>query len=421
MTKTKRDFSDLPRKLQLPVLLLASFAPLLLFLAAQAIPDRLWLLAYGSGAYVLLAWCNMLVPGRIRVVAGGIFTVVLTAVNCIALPVAQSPQMVLAAICFVMLMIYSMQFGAWSREQELHLALPCMGLVLHLFLQFMISLDGRGDQPAQYTEIAAAAMASFLVYLLLAVLSMKRDNMTRAVNGGSRAPVALRRRNTILTVAVLAVAVVLAAMPAVIDAFTRVWDAAWGAVATVVHFLVNLIPDQENVRSDAEPGQPGGGGLVGNWETSWLAALMEKLMLIAASIAFVLLLLWALRVIWRKLRVLLRYLLERLRQYAAAASEDYVDEISDTREDGTQRESMLAGLLKRMTMPRVDEKTLPPRERMRYFYRKLIRRHPEWRISDTAREKLPEAAAVLYERARYSTHDITDDDAEHFRRDTKGV
>ena len=49
---------------------------------------------------------------------------------------------------------------------------------------------------------------------------------------------------------------------------------------------------------------------------------------------------------------------------------------------------------------------------MRYSI--LRGKHPEWEKSHTARETLNEPSAQLYEKARYSSHEITPQDSEAF-------
>jgi len=59
-------------------------------------------------------------------------------------------------------------------------------------------------------------------------------------------------------------------------------------------------------------------------------------------------------------------------------------------------------------------KELSPREQIRTRYGLLRGKHPEWASSDTARETLSEASAKIYEKARYSSHEITSEDSEAF-------
>lgn len=105
-----------------------------------------------------------------------------------------------------------------------------------------------------------------------------------------------------------------------------------------------------------------------------------------------------------------------VKKHFFTASEDYVDEVSNTREGGFA--DQLRSLRKKR-MPNVRESQLPPRQRVRARYRKLMKKHPQWTSGNTARENLPESLASVYERARYSDHPISEEEAEQFRQSAK--
>ena len=128
-----------------------------------------------------------------------------------------------------------------------------------------------------------------------------------------------------------------------------------------------------------------------------------------------LLLLFLLRQTLRLLIALIRKITSRLSMYMSTASQDYVDEITDTREEGGEASGSLLSRLRR-SLSRVNEKNLTPAQRIRYRYRLLLRRHPDWPQSHTARENLPPESASLYEAARYSGQEITEQDAETFKK-----
>jgi hypothetical protein len=93
--------------------------------------------------------------------------------------------------------------------------------------------------------------------------------------------------------------------------------------------------------------------------------------------------------------------------------DDYIDEISDTRDDAT------VAVRKKRRDPILPPRNMTPNQKIRYRYKRLLIKHPEWKQYYTARENLPEEAAKLYERARYSTHPITGEEAEQFQSKTK--
>lgn len=151
-----------------------------------------------------------------------------------------------------------------------------------------------------------------------------------------------------------------------------------------------------------EPAQP-----------SLFAVIMEKVMIAVAFVLALLIALWLVRFLGRQLKKLALWLMTRLRSYAQSAGEDYVDELEDTREQGEERFAFAREWFRKRLSER-DLKGLPPREQIRKRYGILRRRHPEWTDSQTARDTLSETPAILYERARYSSHEITEADAETF-------
>ena len=101
-----------------------------------------------------------------------------------------------------------------------------------------------------------------------------------------------------------------------------------------------------------------------------------------------------------------------LERYGAAVSEDYIDEITDTRETGDASRSRSRFGASKPKAPKGGT----PGERVRYRYKLLLWKHPEWNRGATAREKLPPDAADIYERARYSPHPVTEEEAEAFQK-----
>ena len=113
------------------------------------------------------------------------------------------------------------------------------------------------------------------------------------------------------------------------------------------------------------------------------------------------------------LRKLIRRFLSGMSDYAANVSEDYIDEITDTR--------IALPKKKRNRVSAADERAMTPAQRIRYRYQRLLYKHPNWDQGSTARENLPTEAAAVYEQARYSSHPVTQEDAALFISKTKRV
>lgn len=106
--------------------------------------------------------------------------------------------------------------------------------------------------------------------------------------------------------------------------------------------------------------------------------------------------------------------LQRILEGANTVAADFEDEVTDTRqEDREQNRESRARETQSVPLG------LTPTQRIRRRYRSLQTRNPKWGQSSTARENLPEDAAALYEKARYSSHTVTEKDAENFKNKTK--
>ena len=421
MTPAKRDLREAFRKLQMPLEIFFGFAPVPLLMGALVTPDAWATPLITAGVFLVWAWLLIFVPGKIRVPLGVIGCIAIGVTTVFTMPVFESAAAVLLPILFAALLFYCWRIGSWGPDDELSLAIPAVSVFGHVVTQFLISADSRLGMESLYLHVRTPMMVSFLLFMLLALLSMNRDSMQRAVNGGSRAPKKLRQRNVLLSLIAMAIAVGISALPAVIEALTMLWDTVWSTIAEAVLWLLNLMNQRERAPSDIEGGSRDPGGLPVNLETSPLAAFLEKLALILAAVGLLLLLFWIGRVLYRKLKKLVRYIAKQLKLYAQSSSEDYTDEITDLRDESGERGSVLDELRKRFSQPRVDEKSLSPRERIRYLYKRMNKKHADWHVSATARENIPESAASLYERARYSVHEVTEKDAEQFKSNTKGI
>jgi len=286
---------------------------------------------------------------------------------------------------------------------------------LYCILQVLANVTSANGFESLYAQVMPLTRAGFLCFLLLTLLSMNRQSLTDAVNAKRGVPESMRRKNTVLAFALFAFVVLSAYIPQVISAVERTLEWLWMAMLRIVEMLASLLPDASTGEGG---GGMGGGGELGFGEAgepSLLAVIMEKIFIVVAIIIGVGLLILFGYVLWKRLRVLLKFLWEKLGEYAASSTKDYVDEISDTREDG-ERRRLLRKSRKAVkdALKHVDEASLTPAERIRYRYLRLWLRHPEWKRESTARENLPEDAAQLYERARYSEHGATQSEAEAF-------
>lgn len=402
---------------QYPLLLAVGCMPLgvmLLMHAPAALVPRLWLMA---GLFLLAAWGCLLLPGRYRIAGGGTAFVLLLAAGGFLFRVQEALYRVLIPAAYALLLVPVMPIGGWSSRRELAPGWPLVGLVLYCAAQVLVNTGNAF--PAWQEAARHTLLAAFLLFAALTLLSLNRSSLDAAAHSRRTPPAGMRRMNMLLTLGFMALGVLLAAIPLVGQALTLAWDGLIRLVAVAAAMIAALLPEMQRATGGGAPA--GQMGLMDgeNATVSPLAQIIEKVMLVIALIAAAVLTFVFLRMVGRRLLALVRWLLGRLGHYQAAAGEDYVDEITDTREESdAERQSLLRQLRGRM---RQDERGLTPAQRVRQRYRRLRRTHRHWSDADTARETLPQDAAVIYEKTRYGGMELTDGEEERFRTGTRRI
>ena len=409
--------SDFLRKAQHPLLLGLASYPLSMLLTLSFAPETFWFAWCFPAAYVLLSWVCLLIPGKKRVVAG-VAAVIAQILLCVKLlPITGQWGLILLPLMYTVLTFLTLPIGGWPYNRELQMGWHAAGVVSHALLQLLVNgsrLTGSGV----YTPAETPVLCSFLAYAVLVLLALNRTSLDSASQSRRKVPLLMKRQNILFTMGMLVLGVLLAAIPAIGAALDKAWDFLLRCFVLLMDFLAMFMPTSSS---------GGGGGGAGGMEDmgfaeaappSAFALLMEKIMTVLTILIIVVALILLLRVIWKKLKVGLRLLWARMMQYGSAASEDYEDEITSTRdEEGTEREGLLSRLRRMNT---AEEKGGTPTERVRMRYKKLKRRN-EWGAASTARETLPDEAAALYERARYGGESLTEEDAGRFREGTRRV
>lgn len=413
----KLNTTDFRRKLQHSLLLaLLGFPLTWLMLQTTGAAVLPWVYFFPA-AYVLLSWACILTPGKRRILAGFAGALMLAGLSAFAAKNAGFGVFLPAAM-YIGLLFAALPIGGWPREKEMNLAWHVVTVLTHVLFQLLMDGSKRLG-PDIYAAARTPLLVSFLLSALLIVLALNRASLESASMSRRKVPLIMKRQNFALTVGLLTLGILVAAIPAIGSALGTVWDFIMHLIALVGAFLSTLMPQK----------QSGGGGpapmidedsinLGKVNEPSALAVFMEKVIGILAMIVLVIGLFFFLRMVAKKLIVLLKELWGQWSRYSAAASEDYEDEITDTRDESdVEREGLLTRL--RRIVPE-GEKGLNPNERIRNRYRRLKRKR-DWNAASTARETLPENAAALYERVRYGGESLTDQDAEAFREGTKKV
>jgi len=367
-------------------------------------------------AYVLLAWACLLVPGKRRLLAGFLGAAVLAGLGVSAFQ--HGVLLALFPILYIVLLFITLPIGGWPTHKELNLSWPVIGLLTHLLLQLLI--DGSRRLGADvYGAAATPVLVSFLLLGVLTVLAFNRTSLESAAMSRRTVPLVMRRANTVIVIALLALGVLIAAIPAIGGALAKVWDWIIQLLLIIGAFLATIMPQNKQGGGGPAPAPEDESLSLGTVnEPSALALFLEKVMGVFALVVAVGLLLWFLWTVGKKLIHLARHLWRRWGQYSAMAGEDYEDEITSTRDESdVEREGLLSRL--RRIVPE-DDKAATPGERIRSRYKRLKRRR-DWGSASTARETLPESAAALYERVRYGGESLTEAEAEAFHEGTKKI
>ena len=148
--------------------------------------------------------------------------------------------------------------------------------------------------------------------------------------------------------------------------------------------------------------------LDGSKEPNPILQWLEKALLAVFPYSMLILVLVLAVYLCRRLFLFLRrWTRERAQALEGAPLADYVDQVEDVRDS---RQTLR---IRRVHRDRGGEND--PRQRVRAAFRRLQKRHGEWTPSRTARACLNDTdMASIYEKARYSSHDVTGEEAGKF-------
>ena len=407
-------FCDL-RRYHFPLMLVFSLCAPALFAIhriAPGMPFLLWLFPVASALVCVLCAA---VPGRFRVLCAALGTGAFALALSLHAPVRSAPCLLALAPCAGALALFSIPLAA-RDEHSISPVFYVSGLLLHLFFQLLLHFDlqsGSTEAPLPSAPLTAV----FAVYLLLLLLALNRITLDNATLSRYRLPASMRRINTLLVLGFAALSLLVSLLPAVARGLVFALRLLRDGIVQFTLWLMRLFPSSGTVGGMGMGGvMPFPMGVPEEQAPSSFFIAFERIVTVLAAAVIVFGLFLLLRILVVQLRRLLRFLTSRLRLLASAVSEDYVDEITDTREE-SGRENRI--LLRIRRHARRDDPPQTPAQRIRRRYARLLDRHPRWSDSSTARENLPRLPASIYERARYSTDAVSQDDAERFLRETR--
>ena len=360
---------------------------------------------------------GIMLPGKPRLFWGITGCLLLTVPNFVFLQGAHCAFGLLIGIIFCALLLCTMRIGAWEAGKELPagwLAVLLALLLIGCFLSFV-------EESVAYT--ALPLRICLFVFLFLAMRSLNRSSLFLAAGGKRSFSPAMVQKNTLMTVVLFFVALGIALLPSAWELIKWLFGLLGQLFAWLKALFANLISEETIAEvttmatTEIENTAEGLGVITETIPRREPSAVGQVMM---TTLVFLVLIPATIVGVYSVTRLLIkgvRRLVDMVDTALAAHADDYEDEITDTRQGGqaeTRREA-------KEKKSRVSESSMTPKERIRYRYRKLSAKHPEWQAYHTARENLPEDPAGLYERARYSDHPITPEEAEQFKAETKSL
>lgn len=396
-------------------------SPVFWLACAALLPRHLWLAAVLPALPLALGLTVGLLPRRCRVT--GLAAAAVLQTLGIALPLyGLNPWAAALAVPALALLLFFARAQASVPGMEWQVTHMMWGAVLHLIGQ---ALKGRPG----FEGTGGALPVLFTAYLIACLLILNRYALIDASGAKGAVPKKLLSPNRRMLWALALVALAAGNFQVFQTALMAAWAFLRRGVAAVILFLMRLwpVPEETVPLGGAQDALPDMGGLMTGAEPSLLAVILEKILIVLAALACATLVGLALYYLLKRIKTLFARLMDKLRAYGRALNEDYVDRteslldwdaaLSRSREKWQSR-------LKRLKRPPPFE-SLPPRERVRRVYSLWLKRRGSGApLSATAREALQSAmppdqaaqAAALYERARYSSHPISPEEAEAMRR-----
>lgn len=418
----KETLRILPMKALAALCLLLGLAPVWLLAGRYCLPeDRLlWYLPPCLSA--LWGTMSCLFSGKKRVAFMALGIALLVAFGLVYLLPGGGLRLLPLLPCLLMLLLLPPAMGRLIWE-EWPIGSWATGVFLHLIGQF---LAGRPE----WTGTAVPLSVAFGLYGLLLLLTLNRQGLREGMHGAQKAPALLRRRNLALIIGLYVPALLVACWGTLGKWLDQVWETIKQGIAEVVAWFLGLFTQEQTAMQEQSQGEGGMGLIPGaeNAEPSLFAQIMEKVFLVLAFALLAAATVFVCIYLFKGLRRLWKRIWTWLRRYAAAAGEDYVDEAESTLNLEEKAQALRGRLQKALVRP--ERKTpwqeLDGRGRVRRLYQQFLRKTPRAH-SLTAREALgrempsTQAAAFieLYERARYSDHDVSPQEADSLRQRMK--
>jgi len=408
--------SELFRKFQMMSTLALGSVPLVVLLFAYSGHSHLSYAWIYPIVYLVFSMIGLLVNKKIRLLYGILFSTLTLAFCFLFFSGSELLPVLAAVLLYVLLFLWSISMASWPSGFELPVLVRFVLFGVHIVTQYAVLADRIETKPL-LTAQAAGLHLAFIGFLFLILLSMNRDSMNKASTEFRRVPQSMRRKNVIMTLVLFALACAASFIPYIYDWIKEfvVW-----LIGIIILLMSRQQSDPPSTATTAAPTETVAESLpVAEYQPKELSPIFEFIILAFGGLVFACVVVFLVYWLIKRVISLAGRLWGALERYAAAASEDYEDEITDTRKDA-ERER-IAKKRRRDIIKEELQKPENPGQRIRSRYRRLLRKHPEWTADTTARENIPVDLAVLYEHARYSDNTVSEEEAERFHAGAKHI
>lgn len=409
----KRNLKDFLRLVQCPLTIAAGLMPVPILLFTYLLPQLQKYAWIFPVSYFVLTAFSFLLPGKLRLPFGLLSAVGVVLPWCFLLSGESLALCLAVAIVFGVLLLWSIRMGGWNAEKELHSAWIGLCLVVQ-FLGLGMQLLDRQTVQHPLTPVAPWFYLSFFITIIMCMLAMNRKALNAVTTQRTAVVKVMHRKNVVLVFLLVGAAAVISLLPS-----------AMGAINVVIGWIRRFLKlferdfseDIMTVPSTTEIGETEdlGTGFAPNVgkHTDILNLLFQVFFIVLVAVILPFLIYF----LWKRLRGIAKNLWRSLRNFTSNSTAEYEDEITDTRDSVIQDDEEFTGFKRRRRI--FSDKGFSNTEKIRYRYRQLKKKNPHWQPASTARENLQESSAEIYERARYSSHPITAEDAEQFKTETK--
>jgi hypothetical protein len=409
----KRNLKDFLRLVQCPLTIAAGLLPVPILLLTYLQPQlQKYAWIFPVSYFVLTVLCFLL-PRKLRIPFGILSALAMVLPWCFFLTGESLGICLVAAIGFGLLLLWSMRIAGWNAEKELHSAWIGICLVVQ-FLGLGVQLLDRQTVMHPLTPMAPWFYLSFFITVILCMFSMNRKALNAITEERSAVTRVMHRKNVVLVCLLVVIATAFSLLPSLLGAIKPV-------IRWIKQFLKLFERDfSEDITTvpttvgDGETEELGPGFVpVEGKHTELLNLLFQIFFIVLVAVGLPFLLYF----LWKRIRGAVKNLWRSLRNFTMDSMAEYEDEITDTRDSVIKDEVESTAVKQRKRI--FSDRGLSNTEKIRHRYRQLQKKNPQWQRASTARENLQESSAEIYERARYSPHPITAEDAERFKTETK--